>query len=464
MNIAILALYPDAGHVVPLLKIGAMLVARGHEVICLLPNECSALTSSYGLTHTQIGPALSTIAAKATGKFGGCTILMASFDVYWRDYYTAIFADSVHMVERILKELKSRPVDLILVDNHQFPEVSAGIGAELNVPVVFHDSVGGLKSRAGPPIVTFYGKRMSPWREAGLLAFGALYSLFREAARIYRFCRQGLFLASFQARKQLCTLLSKLPPKEQSYLGITSAGMVSAASRRMKYHFATGLGLLEHRHRGLALHPDRQAFGPILDLPETPLPDDLKRWLDDHPKRAVVYVTFGSMAKLSTDRLRMLVSAFSALDAPVLWAGGPCSNAVPTLSLPKRVRIETFVPQRSVLSHNAVGACVTHGGSGTVLECLAAGVPMVVMPLMWDQPYNAQFVEDLRAGIRLDWRHFSGPTFMQTLQSVLLSSQYRQRASSIAAELRSQRGSDKALQFLTKVADSKDAESWLQEH
>ena len=59
MNIAILALYPDAGHIAPLLKNGAMLVARRHEVICLLPNECSALTSSYGLTNTQIGPALS---------------------------------------------------------------------------------------------------------------------------------------------------------------------------------------------------------------------------------------------------------------------------------------------------------------------------------------------------------------------------------------------------------------------
>jgi UDP:flavonoid glycosyltransferase YjiC (YdhE family) len=232
----------------------------------------------------------------------------------------------------------------------------------------------------------------------------------------------------------------------------------------MKYHFATGLGLLEHRHRGLALHPDRQAFGPILDFPETPLPDDLKRWLDGQPQRAVIYVSFGSMVRLSTDRLGMLLSAFNALDAPVLWAGGPHSNAVPTPRLPKRVRVETFVPQRSVLSHTAVGVCITHGGSGTVLECLAAGVPMVVMPLMWDQPYNAQFVQDLRAGIRLDWWHLSHPVFVQTLKSVLLSSEFRQQASSIAAELRSQKGSDEVLQFLTRVADSKDAESWQREH
>jgi hypothetical protein len=368
--------------------------------------------------------------------------------------------DSVHKVETILKKLKSRPVDLILVDNHQLPDVYAGIGAELDVPVVFHDSVGGLKSRVGPAIVIFYGKRMSPPREACLLAAGTLYSLCREAARVIRFCRQGLFGASVQARKDLCTLLSKLPPTDQSYLGTTSAGMVSAASRRMKYHFATGLGLLEHRHRDLPLHTDRQAFGPVLDFPETPLPEDLKRWLDGFPKRAVVYVSFGSMIRLSTDRLVMLLSAFSALDAPVLWAGGPGTNAVPTLSLPKTIRIEAFVPQKSVLSHTAIGACVTHGGSGSVLECLAAGVPMVVMPLMWDQPYNAQFVEDLKAGIRFDWRHLSRLTFIQALQSVLLSSQYQQRASSIAAELRSQRGSDEVLQFLTKIADSKDAESW----
>jgi UDP:flavonoid glycosyltransferase YjiC (YdhE family) len=464
LNVAIVALYPDAGHIVPLLRIGAMLVARGHDVVCLLPRECSALASSYGLINREIGAALSPVAVKASREFGGRTILSASFDVYYRDYYSAIFARSVEMVEAVLKKLASRPPDLVLVDNHQFPDVFAGIGAELDVPVLFHDSAGGLHSRAGSLAVSIYGKPMSRWKQVGVLAVGSLYYLYREAARLYRFRRYGLPQATIEARRKLCALLTKLPPSDDAPSTPSSAGAVSAASRRMKYHFATGLGLLEHRHRGLALYLDRQAFGPILDLPDRPLPADLKQWLDDQPERSVVYVSFGTMVTLSAPRLRILLSAFAALDTPLLWAIGGERNALSNLPLPESIRVEAFVPQSSVLSHAAVGACVTHGGVGTVSECLIAGVPMVVMPVMWDQPYNAEFVQELGAGTRLDWWDLNDRELMATLRSVRLSAEYRRRVSSIAVELRAQRGSEQVLCFLKKVADSGDTESWARVH
>src|SRR5215510_2888554 len=131
LHVAIAALYPDAGHIVPLLKIGAMLVRQGHEVICLLPNECSTLVSTYGLINTQIGTALSPIALRASREFGARTIFAASVDVYYRDYYAAIFATSPGMVRTILTELRRRPPDLLLADNHRFTEIPAAIGAEL---------------------------------------------------------------------------------------------------------------------------------------------------------------------------------------------------------------------------------------------------------------------------------------------------------------------------------------------
>jgi UDP:flavonoid glycosyltransferase YjiC (YdhE family) len=460
LHVAILALYPDAGHIVPLLRIGAMLVARGHDVVCLLPDECSILANTYGLANRPIGPALSLIAVKASRGFGAPTIFTAAFDVYYRDYYSAIFAASVGMVETILKELTSRPPDLVLVDNHQFPEVFAGIGAELDVPVLFHDSSGGLHSRAGSLVVSIYGKPMSRWKELGVLVLGSIYYLYREAARIHRFRRYGLPRATAKAREDLCAILTKLPPSDGAPTAPSSAGAVSASSRRMKYHFATGLGLLEHRRRGVVMHPDRHVFGPVLGLPELPLPADLKRWLDAQSERSVVYVSFGSMVTLSARRLRMLLSVFGSLETPLLWALRGGSTVLATSSLPKTVRIEGFVPQRSVLFHKAVGACVTHGGIGTVLECLAASVPMVVMPVMWDQPYNAEFVQELGAGIRLDWWDLSHHALMKSLESVRLSPEYRRRVSSIAEELRAQQGSEEILCFLEKVAVSGDSVSW----
>jgi UDP:flavonoid glycosyltransferase YjiC (YdhE family) len=44
-------------------------------------------------------------------------------------------------------------------------------------------------------------------------------------------------------------------------------------------------------------------------------------------------------------------------------------------------------------------AMVSHGGSGSTLTALAAGVPQAFVPLFVDGPANAQRVADLGAGI-----------------------------------------------------------------
>ena len=177
LRVAILALYPDAGHMVPLLRIGGMLKARGIDVLCLLPPEGATLAGTFGLETKPIGPALSPIAVRASREFGARTILTSSFDVYYRDYYAAIFSQSVELVGAMLRELEARPPHLLLVDNHQFPEVFAGVGAELGVPVVYHDSTGGLHSRALALVSSVYRKATAlepgpgnPGRRVGLSA------------------------------------------------------------------------------------------------------------------------------------------------------------------------------------------------------------------------------------------------------------------------------------------------------
>jgi len=87
----------------------------------------------------------------------------------------------------------------------------------------------------------------------------------------------------------------------------------------------------------------------------------------------------------------------------VTLAAGACRNGPPepsfelcagsplrwrddsTLEAPRaHVHIARWVPQADVLRHARVVVC--HGGSGTTLGALAAGVPLVVTPLFDDQP------------------------------------------------------------------------------
>jgi UDP:flavonoid glycosyltransferase YjiC (YdhE family) len=69
-------------------------------------------------------------------------------------------------------------------------------------------------------------------------------------------------------------------------------------------------------------------------------------------------------------------------------------------ALPANAHAERWVPQSLVMPHAA--AMVGHGGSGSTLAALAAGVPLALVPLFADQPYNAARVMELGAGLVLE--------------------------------------------------------------
>jgi hypothetical protein len=59
-----------------------------------------------------------------------------------------------------------------------------------------------------------------------------------------------------------------------------------------------------------------------------------------------------------------------------------------------------WAPQKAILSHPATGAFVTHCGWNSVLECVAAGLPMATWPHFAEQFMNEKLVVDvLRVGV-----------------------------------------------------------------
>jgi UDP:flavonoid glycosyltransferase YjiC (YdhE family) len=161
-------------------------------------------------------------------------------------------------------------------------------------------------------------------------------------------------------------------------------------------------------------------------------------WLEDL-RRPLVYATMGTVFNTPAT-FGPLLEALGAVDVGALVTVGRDVDPVELEPIPANVRVERFVPQDQVLP--ACAAVVTHGGSGTVLGALTAGVPMVVLPQGANQFDNA--VRCQRAGVALTVKpeHATAEAIAAALGVVLADASYREGAHRIQAEIALMRPAD----------------------
>ena len=114
--------------------------------------------------------------------------------------------------------------------------------------------------------------------------------------------------------------------------------------------------------------------------------------------RPRVYLTLGTVSYGAVEILRRTALEIAALDVELLVAVGPAGDPALLGELPDRVHVERFVDQADVLRR--VDLIVHHGGTGTVLAALEAGLPQLILPQGADQPFNAKVVAQAGAGTR----------------------------------------------------------------
>jgi UDP:flavonoid glycosyltransferase YjiC (YdhE family) len=131
--------------------------------------------------------------------------------------------------------------------------------------------------------------------------------------------------------------------------------------------------------------------------PSPPLPN----WWDGSD-RPLVYVSFGSVIpsmSFAPSAFASVLGTVGQLDARVLFTVGRLDPSV-LGPVPGNVHVEQWVDQDDVLADAELVVC--HGGSGTVLGALAAGVPLVMLPHFGDQFANARRIAESGAGVMLD--------------------------------------------------------------
>lgn len=145
-------------------------------------------------------------------------------------------------------------------------------------------------------------------------------------------------------------------------------------------------------------------------------------------ERPLVFATFGTLQGGRSKLFNRIAAACRELGADLLVAhGGKLTEA--EAARIGATFVTDFVPYRAVLKRAAL--CITHGGSNTVLDALACGVPLLVQPVAFDQKGNLARIVYHRLGERLA----SSPTLAAQIRRVLGHPGYRTRAQQLAREI-----------------------------
>lgn len=200
--------------------------------------------------------------------------------------------------------------------------------------------------------------------------------------------------------------------------------------------------------------PDTRRFREPHAEVERPLP----RWWEG-AEGPLVYASFGTVLghmSVAGDTFRTLLRAVATVEGRVLLTVGRHVDVALLGALPGNVHVEQWVDQAEVLPHADLVVC--HGGSGTTFGALAAGVPVVVVPLFADQFANGARVARTGAGVvvgaerdasRRPLGRDDAPRIAAAIGAVLGSARHRERARRVAAEMAAAPTPDEVLDELT---------------
>jgi MGT family glycosyltransferase len=186
--------------------------------------------------------------------------------------------------------------------------------------------------------------------------------------------------------------------------------------------------------------------GPELDDPAWVDPWN-SPWLASD-QRPLVVVGFSTTFQKQGRLLSRIIEALSPLNTRAVVTAGPALDMA-ELSAAPNVFVCRSAPHSQLLSEAA--AVVTHAGHGTVIRSLAAGVPLLCMPMGRDQNDNAARVVARGAGLRLSPQS-SLKSIRNGILEILESPRYREKAREMGKVITKDARNSSAAQILEEVA------------
>jgi len=150
--------------------------------------------------------------------------------------------------------------------------------------------------------------------------------------------------------------------------------------------------------------------------------------------KRIVYASLGTMVNGLEHVYRKIASACSSVpDTQLVLSIGDNIQTDDLGVLPEDAIVVRKAPQLEILKQASL--CITHAGANTVLESLSAGVPMIAIPIGFDQPGMAARVAYHGVGEFIEEEQLTVDALKIVIPAVLDNAGYKIQAMQMRAEI-----------------------------
>jgi len=408
---------PFSGHLNPMTALARKLQSRGNEVVFFGVPDVEPFARAAGLDFVPYGEAEFPVGS--IDKFYGSVATMRGFEVVrhtcmdLNPHLTRVTFD--YLAEKIT----TTGVEALVIDTiHFFIEL---VPLSMSIPYVHIWNVLHLDfSGATPPSLFSSPLDTSPEglkRNAeNIQKMGAILGPLAEVARSYA-KRVGLKINWDDPGATVSKLaVITQTPKEFDFPGIPWPA---------HFHYAGPF------HDDKGREPVPFPWGQLTGKP-------------------LIYASLGTLVNGLEEVYKHILKAVGPLeDVQVVLSVGKNINPENLGPIPSNAIVVRSAPQIELLKRAAL--CITHAGLNTVLESLAQGVPMVAIPIAYDQPGTAARIAYHGVGELVELDELTTEGLRGLIEKVLQDPSYRERAGYFRKVISKTRGLDVAANIIEQA-------------
>ncbi|XP_014864417.1 PREDICTED: UDP-glucuronosyltransferase 2B31-like [Poecilia mexicana] len=156
-----------------------------------------------------------------------------------------------------------------------------------------------------------------------------------------------------------------------------------------------------------------------------PLPDELEAFMQSSGEHGVVIMSLGTLVSaLPHGITEDIAAAFAELPQKVIWR----FDGEKPSTLGKNTKLVKWLPQKDLLGHPKTKVFIAHGGTNGMYEAIYHGVPVLGLPLLFDQFDNLLRLKVRGAARVVEVRSLTKDNFLEALKDILENPSYHKNS------------------------------------